>query len=131
MAYPRIDPVMLNDEDGYWLASYNWDIKKLAVVGYHFWPCGSDRTSNAAQKVVCFLRATGFTCEGYWEGFVGNMVSDCWSADSDLQDEGENPICGAEGIALRRLVDENPNFLQELPWGEFVRLDWWDEKETS
>ncbi len=74
MVYPKIDPVMLNYEDGYRLASYNWDTQTLVVVGYHYWPCGSDRMTNAAQKVVCFLRASGLTCEGYREGFVGDMV---------------------------------------------------------
>lgn len=123
MTYPKIDPVMLNDEDGYWLASYNWDTKKLTVAAYYFWPCKSDRKSNAAQKVVCFLRASGLTCEGYWEGFVCNMVCDRWNADSDLQDEEGNPLGGAEGNALQRLIDENPNFLQDLPGREFVRLD--------
>lgn len=131
MTIPKIDPVMLNDEDGYWLASYNWDTRKLNVVGYHYWPCGSNRMTNAAQKVVCFLRASGLTCEGYWEGFVGDMVCDRWNADSDLQDADGNPLGGAEGTALERLIDENPNFLQELPWGEFVRLDWWNKKKTS
>lgn len=122
---------MLNDEDGYWLASYNWDIQKLTVVGYHYWPCGSNRMTNATQKVVCFLRASGLTCEGYWEGFVGDMVCDRWNADSDLQDDEGNPIDGAEGVALERLIYENPNFLQDLPWGEFVRLEWWDEQKES
>lgn len=124
MVYPRIDPVVLSDEDGYWLASYNWEIQKLAVVGYHYWPCGSDRMTNAAQKVVCFLRVSGLTCEGYWEGFVGDMVCERLNADSDLQDVEGNPVDGAEGTALERLINENFNFLQDLPWGEFVRLEY-------
>lgn len=33
MTYPKIDPVILEDEDGYWLASYNWNISKLPAVG--------------------------------------------------------------------------------------------------
>ena len=127
--YPKIDPVMLNDEDGYWLASYNWDTRKLNIVGYHFWPCGSDRMTNAAQKVVCFLRESGLTCAGYWEGFVGDMVCDRWNADEDLHDADGNPLEDAEGAALRRLINENSSFSQDIC--EFVRLDWWDEKETS
>lgn len=128
MVYPRIDPVMLGDENGYWLASYNRDAEKLAVVGYHYWPCDSDRMTNAAQKVVCFLRASGLTCEGYWNSFVHDMVCDRLNADGDLTylSNGElEPIKGAETIALERLINENPNFLQDNC--EFVRLEWWDK----
>jgi len=132
VVYPKIDPVMLNDKDGYWLASYNWDAKTLAVVGYHYWPCGSDRITNAAQKVVCFLRASGLTCEGYWSGFVQDMVCDRWNADGDLTylSDGElEHVEGAETIALEQLIGDDSNFLQNNC--EFVRLDWWDEQETS
>ncbi len=122
MVYPRIDPVMLNDEDGYWLASYNWETRKLVVVGYHHWPCGSGRMTNAAQKVVCFLRASGLVCEGYWNGFAENMVCDRWNADSDLHDGAGNPVDGAETLALERLIAEHGNFLQDTC--EFVRLEY-------
>ncbi len=49
MVYPRIDPVMLNDEDGYWLASYNSD--KLAG-GCHPSPYGSDTKTDVATKLL-------------------------------------------------------------------------------
>lgn len=120
--YPKIDPVMLADEYGYWLASHNWDTRKLVVVGYHHWLCGSDRMTNAAQKVVCFLRASGLVCEGYWNGFVENMVCDRWNADSDLHDEAGSPVDGAETLALERLIAERTNFLQDTC--KFVRLEW-------
>lgn len=62
------------------------------------------------------------TCEGYWSGFVENMVFDRWNGDSDLHDAAGDPVDGAETVALERLIDENPSFLHDTC--EFVELEW-------
>lgn len=59
MVYPKIDPVILSDEGGYWLASYNWGMKELTVFNYYFQIYSPNRTTNAAQKAVRSLRASG------------------------------------------------------------------------
>lgn len=113
---------MLDDDDGYWIASYNADSKEVCVEGFHFWPCKSDRTSNAAQKLTNFLYVAGFKCSGYWRGYVGIEVCERWNRDDDLNVDGD-PIDGSETMALERLIEEDPNFVENnceyvkwIPW---------------
>jgi hypothetical protein len=109
----HITPVVLHDDDGYWLASYNAVTRKLAVVRFHYWPCGSNRKTNAAQQVVNFLRESGLNCQGYWEGYVGVEVCNRWNDAPSLQDENADPVEGAETIALEQLIAEQPAFLEK------------------
>lgn len=108
-----ITPVVLHDDDGYWLASYNLETRQLAVVRFHYWPCKSNRKTNAAQQVVNFLQVAGLKCQGYLEGYVGVEVCDRWNSDASLQDPDGNPIEGAETIALEQLISEQDDFLEK------------------
>jgi hypothetical protein len=108
-----ITPVVLHDDDGYWLASHNSTTKQLNVVRFHYWLCRSSRKTNAAQQVVNFLRLSGLDCRGYWDGYVGVEVCNRWNDAPSLQDDGGNPIEGAETIALEQLIAEQPDFLEK------------------
>lgn len=123
----HITPVVLHDDDGYWLASYNVTSKKLAVVRFHYWPCGSNRMTNAAQHVVNFLRESGLNCQGYWDGYVGVEVCNRWNSDPSLNYGEGDPIDGAETIALEQLISEQLDFLEKhcefVPWPPADVLD--------
>lgn len=67
--------------------------------------------NNAAQKLTKFLYIAGFKCSGYWRGYVGEAVCDRWNEDDDLNIDG-NPIDGSEGMALERLIEEDPTFVE-------------------
>jgi hypothetical protein len=108
-----VTPVILHDNDGYWLASYNEITEGLKIVGFHYCENDLDHTTNIAPNVICFLRASGVYCRGYWEGYVGDEVWDCWNDNPALQDEAGDPLDGAETIALEQLIADQPDFLEK------------------
>jgi hypothetical protein len=109
----QIMPVILHDNAGYWLASRDEITGELKVVGFHFCDDILDHEMNVAPSFVCFLRASGVYCRGYWEGYVGDEVCDCWNDNPALQDENGDPIDGAETIALEHLIAQQTDFLEK------------------
>lgn len=108
-----VTPVILHDDDGYWLASYNEIMGELNVIGFHYCEDVSEHKSNVAPSFVNFLRDSKVDCRGYWEGYVGDEVCDRCNDNLRLQDENGDPIDGAETIALEQLIAEQPDFLEK------------------
>lgn len=108
-----VTPVILHDDDGYWLASQNEITGELNVIGFHYCEDILEHKSNVAPSFVCFLKPSGVDCRGYWEGYVGDEVCERWNENPRLQDEEGNPIDGAETIALEQLIAEQPDFLEK------------------
>jgi hypothetical protein len=106
-----ITPVVLHDDDGYWLASHNLATGELRVVGFNYEETYPLVTTG--HKMVMFLRASGSDCQGFWEGFVGDEVCRRWNREPSLQDYDGNPIGGAETIALELLIAEQHDFLEK------------------
>jgi hypothetical protein len=111
-----ITPVVLYDNDGFWLASHNPITGELSLAGYYF--RDSYPEENAAHQVITFLQASGMDCQGFWEGYIGDAVCDRWNSELDLQDKEGDPIAEAETKALELIIAEKNNFLEE--YCEFV-----------
>jgi hypothetical protein len=108
-----VTPAILHDDDGYWLASHNEITGELSVVGFHYCEDILEHESNVAPSFVSFLIASGIDCRGYWEGYVGDEVFERCNDNPRLRDENDDPIDGAETIALEQLITEQPDFLEK------------------
>jgi len=111
---------MFEDQDGYWIGLYNLSRQKVQVLSYYYWPEGKDYGQNILQTIVHYLYCAEVECYGYWRGYIGDEVGDRWNDDEDLQENGGNPIEGAESIALERLIEEDASFVENHC--EFVQI---------
>ena len=109
-----VQPILFEDDDGYWLAFYDSLREGIDILSWHYWARNVTEIENIANSIVYALHHVGIECYGYWRGYVGDEVCNRWNDDRDLHiDEDGNPIDGAETIALERLIAENTDFLQD------------------